>query len=242
MLGIAANRVAYVKRATPVWNGTSWLAGNYTPAKLPTGGGVPFRCYGWAAQSAAEVKVAGAGYAFSSPTLFVELYVPRELHHGLTGERIADLDGLDLIELPERGPVNEVQKITFSAAPTGGTWAVSFGGYTTTALAYNIANAALTTALAALPSIGPNNVNATKTGNEISVEFRGALAAAPLALLGVATAFTGTNPPSASVSRWVAGSPSAEALGQYLAVGYKRDVRGLTDWAPGYVLNLQRLA
>jgi hypothetical protein len=59
VIGIAATQVAYVKRSTPVWSGSSWLPGNYTPAKLPVGGGIPFRCYGWSAQSAAEVKVSG---------------------------------------------------------------------------------------------------------------------------------------------------------------------------------------
>ena len=124
--------------------------------------------------------------------------------------------------------------------PTGGAWTVSFDGYTTAPLAHNVTANNLTIALQALGSIGANNAAVTKTGTEYAVEFRGELTAAPQALCGVASALTGGTLPHVEVSRWATGTGSADAFGQYLTVGYKRDSRGLTDWAPGYVLNLQR--
>ena len=54
--------------------------------------------------------------------------------------------------------VNEVQTITASATPTGGTWTISFDGATTSALQYNANAAAVQTALEALPTIGSGNV------------------------------------------------------------------------------------
>jgi Baseplate J-like protein len=55
--------------------------------------------------------------------------------------------------------VNEVQRVAVDA--TGGTFTLTFGGQTTSALAFNVTAAALQSALAALSSIGPNNVAVT---------------------------------------------------------------------------------
>lgn len=55
--------------------------------------------------------------------------------------------------------VNEVQTITVTA--TGGTFTVTFGANTTSALAWNIDAATLQTALRGLASIGAGNVNVT---------------------------------------------------------------------------------
>lgn len=56
---------------------------------------------------------------------------------------------------------NEVQTLTITGAPTGGTFTLSFGGYTTATIAYNAAAAAVVAALVALPSIGAGGVTAT---------------------------------------------------------------------------------
>ena len=54
--------------------------------------------------------------------------------------------------------VNEVQTITGSAIPTGGTWTITHDGATTSALQYNANAAAVQTALELLTTIGSGNV------------------------------------------------------------------------------------
>jgi len=50
------------------------------------------------------------------------------------------------------------QTVTISGSPTGGTFTLTYKGYTTTPLAYNISTANMQTALQALTSIGSSNV------------------------------------------------------------------------------------
>ena len=70
--------------------------------------------------------------------------------------------------------------------PTGGTFTLSFGGYTTSALAWNATASQVQTALQALTSIGANNCTVTGQGpNYFVVTFVGTLAAAPQALITV---------------------------------------------------------
>lgn len=79
--------------------------------------------------------------------------------------------------LQEGGPdVNEVQSIVLPTA-TGGTFTITFSGYTTGNLAYNIAAASLETALEGLTSIGASNVSVSGSAGEYEVTFIGALAA-----------------------------------------------------------------
>src|SRR3954451_6710120 len=56
------------------------------------------------------------------------------------------------------GGVNEQQTVTITGTPTGGTFTLTYAGATTAAIAFNAAAAAVTTALEALPNIGPGNV------------------------------------------------------------------------------------
>lgn len=70
--------------------------------------------------------------------------------------------------------VNEVQTVTISA--TGGTFTLTFGGYTTSAIAYNATASAVQTALQALTSIGSGNVTVSgSAGGPYTVTFVGDL-------------------------------------------------------------------
>lgn len=59
--------------------------------------------------------------------------------------------------------INEVQVITFSSPPAGGTFTISFNGQTTAAIAYNAADTAVLSALEALSNIAVGDVSVTKT-------------------------------------------------------------------------------
>ncbi|WP_280244253.1 major capsid protein [Nocardia abscessus] len=104
---------------------------------------------------------------------------------------------------------NEVQTGTISGSPTGGTFTLSFGGDTTTALPYNATAAQVQAALALLPSIGTGNVAVSgPAGGPYTVTFQGVLGATNVALITATGAFTGGSSPSIAVVQTTAGAPN----------------------------------
>jgi hypothetical protein len=98
--------------------------------------------------------------------------------------------------------------------PTGGTFTLKFGANTTGALAYNASAATVQAALEALTSIGSGNCSVSGQGpNYFVVTFKGALAAAPQALI-VADPTNLTPSANISVSTLVPGmaSPATNAV------------------------------
>ncbi|SRR5579884_735727 len=71
---------------------------------------------------------------------------------------------------------DEIQSISISGGPTGGTFTLTFGGQTTSTIAYNASAATVQAALNALSSIGANGVTCSGgplPGTAITVEFTG---------------------------------------------------------------------
>lgn len=102
-----------------------------------------------------------------------------------------------------RTVANEVQTLTVSGSPTGGTFTLSFGGQTTAPIPFNANAAALRTALESLSTIGAGNVNVTISGGlgrlpggTATITFQGQLAGQDVALLTADTSGLtgGTNP------------------------------------------------
>jgi hypothetical protein len=103
---------------------------------------------------------------------------------------------------------NEVQSLTISGTPTGGTFTLTFGGQTTTPIAFNATAAAVQTALAALSSIGSGNITCSGgplPGSAITVTFNGLLANQPQSLMVGATALTGGTSPALAIARVTSG-------------------------------------
>jgi hypothetical protein len=74
--------------------------------------------------------------------------------------------------------VNDVQTLSISDNPTGGTFTLTFGGQTTAVIPFNATAAQVQTALQALASIGPGNVACTGgplPGTAVTITFQGAL-------------------------------------------------------------------
>jgi trimeric autotransporter adhesin len=85
---------------------------------------------------------------------------------------------------PGANAVNEVQKITLNGAPTGGTFTLTFGANTTSALAFNVSAASVQSALQGLASIGAGNATVTgSNGGPFTVTFVGTLAAGNRAMI-----------------------------------------------------------
>lgn len=105
---------------------------------------------------------------------------------------------------------NEVQTITTTGTPTGGTFKLRFRGQTTTAIAYNAAAAAIDSALEALSSIDAGAVTCTggalPTG--VVVTFTGAYAGMNVPVLEVVeSALTGGTAPEVIITGSTPGMP-----------------------------------
>jgi hypothetical protein len=108
----------------------------------------------------------------------------------------------------------EKQTVTINGGPTGGTFTLTFGGQTTSAIAYNAAAATVEAALEALSTIGQGNVQVTgNAGGPYTVEFVGQLANQNVAAMTAdGSSLTGGSSPSVSVATATAGVESSVAF------------------------------
>ncbi len=109
--------------------------------------------------------------------------------------------------------VNEVQTVTITGTPTGGTFKLSFAGQTTSAIAYNASAATVIAALEALSNIGSGNVaggGGALPGTAVTITFQGALAGVNVPMMLTAdVALTGGTSPAIAVTETTAGKPAA---------------------------------
>jgi hypothetical protein len=80
---------------------------------------------------------------------------------------------------------NEVQSVSLSPVPAGGSFTLSFAGSTTGSLNFNASAAQIDSALESLPGLGAGTVNITGSGTSFAVEFVGARARKNVPMLGV---------------------------------------------------------
>ena len=97
---------------------------------------------------------------------------------------------------------DEVQTVTVTGAPTGGTFTLSFGGQTTTGIASNAAASVVQAALQALSSIGASNALVTgAAGGPYTVQLTGALGQADQAQMTAdGSLLTGGSSPGVTVA------------------------------------------
>lgn len=107
------------------------------------------------------------------------------------------------------GGVSEVQTVTITGTPTGGTFTLTYEGDTTAAIAYNAAAAAVQAALELLPSIGTGGVvgaGGALPGTPVTITFAGKLAKRNVSQLTAAGSFTGGTTPAIAVTTTTPGS------------------------------------
>jgi hypothetical protein len=109
---------------------------------------------------------------------------------------------------------NEVQTVTVTGAPTGGTFTLTWSGQTTAAIAYNATAAAVQSALEALSNIAPGDVIVTgAAGGPYTVTFVGVNAGTDVAQMTASGAgLTGGTTPSVTVATTTAGGGTIDAL------------------------------
>lgn len=111
------------------------------------------------------------------------------------------------VSVTAQAQYDEVQTVTITGSPTGGTFTLTFGANTTTGIAFNASAATVQAALVALGSIGANNVSVSgNAGGPWTVEFIGSKADASQALLtGSGAGLTGGSSPAVAIARVQAG-------------------------------------
>ncbi len=140
-----------------------------------------------------------AGAGFSNPTLFTRSLV------GAPSEPYARV-----VPVLRVAPLaSDVQTLSVSGTPTGGTFTLTFGGQTTATIPYNATAAQVQSALAALSSIGAGNVACTGgplPGTNVVVTFTGTRAFQPQSVIGVGTnSLTGGTTPAPAVAHTTTG-------------------------------------
>lgn len=110
---------------------------------------------------------------------------------------------------------SEVQTVTITGTPTGGTFTLTFMGQTTSAVPYNATASALQTALEALSNIAPGDVTVTGgpgPGTPYVVTFGGVYAGTDVTAMTTTGSFTGGTTPAAAVSTTTPGG-TGNAIG-----------------------------
>lgn len=134
------------------------------------------------------------------------------------------------ISLFTQGNANEVQTVTITGSPTGGTFTLTYAGQTTSAIAFNASASTVQTAVAALSTVGAGNVSvAGSNGGPYTVTFTGTLGNKNVAQMTASGAsLTGGTTPGVSVATSTSGVqghypngyiPSGTAVGKVTATG-----------------------
>lgn len=122
-----------------------------------------------------------------------------------------------------RAAVGEVQTVTITGTPTGGTFTLTYNGQTTAGIAYNAASAAVLAALEALSNIAPGDVvvgGGPGPGTPWTVTFAAVLGNVTQ-MTASGAGLTGGSSPAVAVTTT---TPGVSAL----ALGYKAPELGVT--------------
>lgn len=105
---------------------------------------------------------------------------------------------------------NEVQTVTITGVPTGGSFKLSYAGQTTANIAYNATSAVTQTALEALSNIDPGDVTVgggPAPATPLTVTFGGKLGGKDIAAMTASHTFTGGTTPNVAVTTPTPGLP-----------------------------------
>lgn len=96
---------------------------------------------------------------------------------------------------------DEVQTVTITGTPSGGTFTLTFSGQTTSAIVYNASASAVQSALEALSNIAPGDVTVTgSNGGPYTVTFNGAYDGTDVPQMTATASLTGGTSPAVAVA------------------------------------------
>lgn len=123
---------------------------------------------------------------------------------------------------PYAGSPGEVQTVSTTGGPTGGTFTLSFGGQTTAAIQWNATAAAVQSALEALANINVGDVTVTGGPGPATpwvVTFGGRFAGENVPLMTATASLTGGTTPNITIVETTAGGGTGSG-GTQTAVGF----------------------
>lgn len=114
---------------------------------------------------------------------------------------------------------NDVQTVTITGTPTGGSFTLTFNGQVTAPIAFNAAASAVTAALAALPNVGAGNVASSGgalPGSAVVVTFQGLLGnQVQNVMTANGAGLTGGSSPAVAVTHTTPGTTAEAIIGVF---------------------------
>jgi hypothetical protein len=124
---------------------------------------------------------------------------------------------------PYSGPRSEVQTVTITGGPTGGTYTLTFSGQTTAAIPYNATAAQVKTALEALSNVAVGEVAVSggpHPGTAIVVTFGGQYMGDDVPQMTATASLTGGTSPAVAVATTTAGGGASASDGSEVLAGF----------------------
>ncbi|MDX3232880.1 hypothetical protein [Streptomyces sp. ME19-01-6] len=125
---------------------------------------------------------------------------------------------------PYAGPTSEVQTVTVTGTPTGGTYTLTFSGQTTAGIPYNATAAQVKTALEALSNVDVGDVTVTggpHPGTAVVVTFVGQYLGDDVSQMTASAAgLTGGTSPAVTVTTTTAGGAATASDGTEVLHGF----------------------
>jgi hypothetical protein len=163
------------------------------------------------------VLVAALGYVYTGPV-------------GLAMPTPSQVESFDFTQFGA-----QVNSLTLTGAPTGGTFTVTVAAQTTATIAYNATPAAVQAAIEALSTVGVGNtvVTGTSLTTGLTIAFAGSVMGQTLVVTATGTALTGGTTPAAVVALVTAangwnmvGHTARNDLPEFAFDGGKTELRG----------------
>lgn len=124
---------------------------------------------------------------------------------------------------PYSGPRSEVQTVTITGGPTGGTYTLTFSGQTTAAIPYNATATQVQTALEALSNVNPGDVavaGGPHPGTPVVVTFGGQYLGEDVAQMTATGSLTGGTSPAVAVATTTPGGGASASDGTQVLAGF----------------------
>lgn len=111
---------------------------------------------------------------------------------------------------PYAGTPSEVQTVTITGTPTGGTFTLTFNSETTAAIAYNATADTVRAALEALPSVSAGDITVTgSAGGPYTLTFGRVLAGTNVAAITATPSLTGGSSPGVTIATTTGGGSTS---------------------------------
>lgn len=122
---------------------------------------------------------------------------------------------------PYAAVTNEVQTLTVTGGPTGGTFTITFSGQTTAAIPYNASAAAVQTALEALSNVNPGDIVVTgNAGGPWTLTYGGQYLGENVSAVTTTEAFTGGTTPDITIATTTGGDTATASDGSQVFAGF----------------------